>query len=85
MIKFLRLLKHHLFLSRLTPKDLEGNPVNLRYVKFQNVQNIQIFVRDNQSGGELTQIDQLQLYGSPITTINMSDFKRVEGKKGEVH
>lgn len=69
----------------LTPKDLEGNPVNLRYVKFQNVQNIQVFVRDNQSGGEVTQIDHIQLYGSPITTINMSDFKRVEGKKGEVH
>lgn len=69
----------------LTPKDLEGNPVNLRYVKFQNVQNFQIFVRDNQSGGEVTQIDQLQLFGSPITTLNMSDFKRVEGKKGEVH
>lgn len=69
----------------LTPKDLEGNPVNLRYVKFQNVQNIQMFVRDNQNGGEVTQIDQIQLFGSPLTTLNMSDFKRVEGKKGEVH
>lgn len=45
-------------LSSLEPKDLEGggNPVNLRYVKFQNVQNIQLFIKDNQSGGDKTQI-----------------------------
>ncbi|XP_050301226.1 thioredoxin-like protein 1 [Anthonomus grandis grandis] len=69
----------------LTPDDLEGNPVNLRYVKFQNVQNIQLFIKDNQSGGEVTQIDHLAIIGSPISTTNMGDFKRVAGKKGESH
>ncbi|XP_055840807.1 thioredoxin-like protein 1 [Episyrphus balteatus] len=69
----------------LSPKDLEGNPVNLRYVKFQNVQNIQIYVRNNQSGGEVTQIDNLGFIGSPLMTTKMSDFKRVIGKKGESH
>lgn len=69
----------------LTPNDLEGNPINLRYVKFQNVQNIQFFVMDNQSGGEVTQIDHLAILGSPISTTNMGDFKRVIGKKGESH
>uniref|UniRef100_V5GYT8 Thioredoxin-like protein n=1 Tax=Anoplophora glabripennis TaxID=217634 RepID=V5GYT8_ANOGL len=69
----------------LTPEDLEGNPVNLRYVKFQNVQNIQFFVKDNQSGGEVTQLDHLAIIGSPISTTNMGDFKRVAGKKGESH
>ncbi|KAJ8926132.1 hypothetical protein NQ315_009989 [Exocentrus adspersus] len=69
----------------LTPKDLEGNPVNLRYVKFQNVQNIQFFIKDNQSGGEVTQIDHFAIIGSPINTTNMGDFKRVAGKKGESH
>jgi len=67
-------------------KDLAaGNPVNLRFVKFQNVQNIQIFVQDNQDGSDETRIDHLQLFGSPIVTTNMNDFKRVAGKKGEVH
>nr|CAD7424280.1 unnamed protein product [Timema monikensis] len=69
----------------LTPEDLEGTPVNLRYVKFQNVQNIQLFIKDNQSGSETTRIDHLAFIGSPISTTNMSDFKRVAGKKGEGH
>ncbi|XP_075160092.1 thioredoxin-like [Haematobia irritans] len=69
----------------LDPKDLEGTPVNLRFVKFQNVQNIQIFVRNNQSGGEVTQLDYLGFIGSPILTTKMNDFKRVAGKKGESH
>lgn len=69
----------------MKPEDLEGNPINLRYVKFQNVNNIQFFVKDNQSGDEITQIDYLAIIGSPISTTNMGDFKRVAGKKGESH
>lgn len=69
----------------LTPVDLDGNPVPLRFVKFQNVQNIQLFIKDNQSGAEVTQIDHLAFYGSPISTTNMGDFKRVAGKKGKSH
>ncbi|XP_053975218.1 thioredoxin-like protein 1 [Hylaeus anthracinus] len=67
-------------------KDIEeGNPVPLRYVKFQNVQNLQIFVKDNQSGSETTRIDHLSIIGSPISTTNMGEFRRVTGKKGESH
>lgn len=69
----------------LEPKDLEGTPVNLRYVKFQNVQNIQVFIKDNQSGGEVTQLDYIGFIGSPIITTKMEDFKRIAGKKGESH
>lgn len=61
-----------------------GNPVNLQFVKFQNVQNMQIFVENNHDGSDTTRIDYLQLFGSPIQTTNMSDFKRVAGKEGEV-
>lgn len=67
-------------------KDLSsGQPVNLRYVKFQNVQNIQLFIKDNQSGGEVTQLDYIGFIGSPVITTKMEDFKRIAGKKGESH
>ncbi|XP_008470376.1 thioredoxin-like protein 1 [Diaphorina citri] len=69
----------------LTEKDLDGTPINLRYVKFQNVQNLQIFVLDNQTEAETTVITHLALIGSPILTTKMSDFKRVAGEKGEAH
>lgn len=71
---------------RLSVKDIEeGNPIQLRYVKFQNVQNLQIFVKDNQSDSETTQIDHLVIIGSPVSTTDMNSFKRVIGKKGEGH
>lgn len=67
-------------------KDLEsGSPIQLRFVKFQNVQNIQLFVKSNQSGEETTIIDHLAFIGSPIATTKMDDFQRVAGKKGESH
>lgn len=69
----------------LTPSDLEGNPIPLKFVKFQSVQNIQLFIKDNQSGGDVTQIDRLSFYGSPISTTQMAEFKRIAGKKGESH
>ena len=38
---------------------------------------IQIFVKDNQTGTDITRIDQLALHGVPISATNMGDFKRV--------
>jgi len=70
----------------LSKEDVtEGNAVNLRFVKFQNVQNLTLFVLDNQSGDDVTQLDFLGIIGSPVQTTNMQDFKRVAGKKGEAH
>jgi len=69
----------------LTPKELEGELITLKYVKLQNVANITVFVFNNQTDQETTKINYLQLIGSPVQTTNMSDFKRVAGKKGETH
>lgn len=70
----------------LTEDDLkDGTVVQLRFVKFQNVSSITIFIKDNQSGDEITQLDYLGFIGSPVSTTNMADFKRVAGKKGESH
>ena len=64
---------------------VEGNVVNLKFVKLQNVSNISLFFPDNQDDEETTKIERLILYGKPINTTNMGDFKRVAGKKGESH
>ncbi|CAG0898602.1 unnamed protein product [Cyprideis torosa] len=69
----------------VTPENLNGEPIPLRFVKFQNVGNFQVFIQDNQEGLDTTVIKKFQLYGHPISTTNMSDFKRIAGKKGEAH
>ncbi len=69
----------------MTPDQLDGSPIPLRYVKFQNVQNLQFFFKETQEDSDTTQIDFLAVIGSPIGTTNMSEFKRVAGKKGEGH
>lgn len=70
----------------LTEDDMKpGNLINLKYVKFQNVLSVTMFVKNNQGDEETTQIDRLGFIGCPVSTTNMNDFKRVAGKKGESH
>lgn len=73
-------------LIELSTKDLaDGKPILLKYVKFQNVNNLIIFIKDNQSGSETTRVDHITLIGSTVAATNMSEFKRISGKKGESH
>jgi len=69
----------------LLPKHLTGELVKLKFAKLQNVKNLILFFQDNQEDGEVTRIDSLQIIGSPMSTTNMGDFKRVAGKAGESH
>lgn len=71
----------------LEPEDLkdDAKPIQLKYVKFQNVNSLTIFIKDNQSGKDVTRISQLLLIGSPVAATNMSEFKRIGGKQGESH
>lgn len=64
---------------------VEGNIVPLKYVKLQAVNNITLFIADNQNDEETTKVANLVLYGKPVNTTNMKDFQRVAGKAGEAH
>ncbi|XP_064645393.1 thioredoxin-like protein 1 [Lineus longissimus] len=66
-------------------EELDGTVIGLAYVKFQNVQSMTLFFADNQDGEETTRINYLGIIGTPVIATNMSEFKRVAGKKGESH
>ncbi|CAN6439643.1 unnamed protein product [Victoria cruziana] len=48
----------------LLPDNLKGKPVILKYVKFQNVRSLTIFVENNQSDADITKIQKLVLIGT---------------------
>ncbi|CAL4919519.1 unnamed protein product [Urochloa decumbens] len=56
----------------------ENKPATLKYVKFQNVRSLTIFIEDNQSGSDVTKIHKIALYGSTVDTTNMKDLKKIE-------
>jgi hypothetical protein len=63
----------------LTEKDYEGNGlISLRFVKFQNVTSVILFVEDNLGDEETTQIKQLVFIGSSLDGTDMSALKKVE-------
>uniref|UniRef100_A0A0D6R5U6 PITH domain-containing protein n=1 Tax=Araucaria cunninghamii TaxID=56994 RepID=A0A0D6R5U6_ARACU len=61
----------------LSADNLEGKPVPLKYVKFQNVRSLTIFIEDNQSGSDVTKVQKLVLYGSTVETTNMKELKKI--------
>eukprot|EP00286_Rhodomonas_abbreviata_P029621 CAMPEP_0181315684 /NCGR_PEP_ID=MMETSP1101-20121128/15505_1 /TAXON_ID=46948 /ORGANISM="Rhodomonas abbreviata, Strain Caron Lab Isolate" /LENGTH=172 /DNA_ID=CAMNT_0023422905 /DNA_START=8 /DNA_END=526 /DNA_ORIENTATION=+ len=66
----------------LTPEAVaDGTVVPLRFVKFQSVNFLSIFVDGNFGDEEETVIHKLQLYGSPGNATNMGDWEKV-AKKG---
>ncbi|KAL6638037.1 hypothetical protein ACP70R_025609 [Stipagrostis hirtigluma subsp. patula] len=57
---------------------VENKPVTLKYVKFQNVRSLTIFIEDNQSGSDISKIQKIALYGTTVDTTNMKDLKKIE-------
>ncbi|VVA96490.1 unnamed protein product [Arabis nemorensis] len=64
--------------AELTEENLKGKPVVLKYVKFQNVRSLTIFIEDNQSGSEVTKVQKIALYGSTVETTDMKGLKKIE-------
>ncbi|TRM59484.1 PITH domain-containing protein [Schizophyllum amplum] len=46
----------------------EGKPIPLRFVRFQAVNSLHIFVASNQSGADETRIDAVDVFGIPVET-----------------
>jgi len=51
-----------------------GEPITLKFVKFQNVSSLQIFVQSN-FGADTTRINQLDFLGSLCETVDMKSWK----------
>ncbi|KAI0256532.1 PITH domain-containing protein [Lactifluus subvellereus] len=43
----------------------EGRPINLRFVRFQSVNSLHIFVNSNHGGEETTRLDAIDILGVP--------------------
>ncbi|XP_020206574.1 PITH domain-containing protein At3g04780 [Cajanus cajan] len=64
--------------ANLSEENLKGKPVILKYVKFQNVRSLTIFIEDNQSGSELTKVQKIVLHGTTVETTDMKGLKKIE-------
>jgi len=61
----------------LDQASVAGKPTLVKYVKFQNVSTMSIFVPENLAGSEVTVLHRLRFIGQPIDTTNMSDLKKM--------
>ncbi|KAL4074608.1 PITH domain-containing protein [Scleroderma yunnanense] len=50
----------------LSTDDLKGKPIPLRFVRFQSVNSLHIFVESNQGGEDETRIDAIDALGIPV-------------------
>ncbi|KAJ2780937.1 hypothetical protein H4R18_003184 [Coemansia javaensis] len=68
----------------MTPAAYEqGGVVGLRYVRFQNVTSLSLFVADNLGGGDVTAISQLAFIGTAVSSANVSEIR--QGEEGHAH
>jgi len=59
----------------LNPEEAEKFvETQVRFVKFQSVSSLQIFVQEN-AGGQTTKIQQIQFMGQPASSMDMKDWK----------
>jgi len=57
----------------------EGNRIVLRFVRFQAVNSLHIFVQNNHGGEDESRIDALDVFGIPVeTTKDLSGLKKQE-------
>lgn len=52
-----------------------ADPIDLKFVKFQRVRSITLFIEDN-AGGETSALGSLEFFGRPVAGTNMKEFKK---------
>ncbi|ESK90059.1 thioredoxin-like protein 1 [Moniliophthora roreri MCA 2997] len=63
----------------LSEEDVKGKPIQLRFVRFQSVNSLHIFVASNQGDEEETIINAIDVIGVPVeTTKDLSRLKQQE-------
>nr|DAD19634.1 TPA_asm: hypothetical protein HUJ06_021097 [Nelumbo nucifera] len=62
----------------LSLDNLKGKPFTVKYVKFQSVRSLTIFIEDNQCGGDVTKVQKIVLYGTTVETTDMKALKKIE-------
>ncbi|GER55407.1 PITH domain-containing protein At3g04780 [Striga asiatica] len=62
----------------LSEDNLKGKPVIVKYVKFQNVRSLTVFIEDNQSGSEVTKVQKIVFHGTTVETTDMKGLKKIE-------
>ncbi|KAF7304607.1 PITH domain-containing protein [Mycena kentingensis (nom. inval.)] len=67
-------------LIELSAEDVAcGRPIPLRFVRFQAVNSLHIFITSNQNGAEETRLDALDILGVPVeTTKDLSGLQKQE-------
>mmetsp|Transcript_13978 Transcript_13978/g.23157 ORF Transcript_13978/g.23157 Transcript_13978/m.23157 type:complete len:198 (+) Transcript_13978:49-642(+) len=63
--------------------DALGTKILLKFVKFQNVDRLWVYVDGNLGDTESSAISMLKFWGTTVQTTNMKEFKRVAGEAGE--
>ncbi|GAB4818609.1 hypothetical protein N2152v2_005655 [Parachlorella kessleri] len=67
----------------LTEKELGGEPVQLKVVKFNNVNVLTVFVESNQEDEDTTVVQKIALFGSAGDSFNMADFKDISKEQNQ--
>ncbi|CUA74941.1 PITH domain-containing protein At3g04780 [Arabidopsis thaliana] [Rhizoctonia solani] len=66
-------------IEALSPDDIANSRrISLKYVRFKSVRSLHIFVASNQGGEEETRINAIDVYGQPVETTNMANFRATE-------
>ncbi|KAK9806283.1 hypothetical protein WJX72_008448 [[Myrmecia] bisecta] len=61
----------------LSEEDLEGKPLLLKFVKFQRVNVLTVFIEDNQGDEDTTRVQKIALFGQGGETMNVNEIKKV--------
>ena len=56
-----------------------GEPIPLKFVSFQNVSHLTLFLPNNLGSSEETAVQKVEIIGQPLSTTNMSELKKCGG------